>query len=480
MRLLFISLFASAAALGGPGRPTALTVEGLRKPTVLTKADRDFLDCLISEFLFDPKGAVRVRIPASAIRPRRPFDSPGDTREGWLVRGRGGEPDRVYFADGESTPAPPPDRMHQVSFVTACRRLYQLGAQSSNDNLLAQLAYTRWGGQEDSELTLAAWLHRLGHDDLAARALASARNGNRDDPRVRLRRNLADRAAEAMYDGFCQRADSEALAHGERLFRLYPDLAANRHQHAEQIFNDLRRRQSAGKLNPKRSTELPKGFADWDMPKKLAFLIESLDEMDTDETMVFISRRTVEDHRVAALVDCGEAAIPLLLEALDHDTRLTRIPEVQYGGCLMNRTRQVYSARDKLESLIQSILRVTEFDPMSPGPDPREPKARAAWIRRYWETYGSMPFNERMMKIVADPDAYAFARREAAANLARPQRDCSCRWDRSTDGDFRPVRRQNPNITRFHSPTAAKAILAAWEHELRERNRRPGEFRGNW
>jgi len=480
MRPLLVCLLTAVAAFGDPGPPTVVTLRERGKPATLSKADRDFLDCLISEFLFDPKGAVRVCIHAGAIRPTRPFSWGGDTREGWLVGGRGREPDRVYFADGESTPAPPPERTEQIDFFAACRQRYQRVKRPSNDDIYTQLLIARFNPQEDSDLTLAAWLHRLGHDELAAQALLAARNWSGNDPRDRLRRDLAERAFELMQEAFRLRADSEALAHGERLFRLYPDIAADRHPHAEAILNDLRRRLAAGTIDRKRSTELPTDFGTWNMSRRITFLIDGLDEVDQQRDNYF-RPAWVDDKRVVALVRCGDAAIPALLDALERDKRLTRLPEQQRGGCILGPTGRNIGVHDVLESVIIAILRVRDFDPTAASPDPQVPEARAAQIRTYWETYGRLPFDERMMRILTDRGSTPFARREAAANLASLSRDNGpYRWDRVTGRDTCPARLPNPVVEKFRQPTAAEAILASLEREREDRARWPDRLARNW
>jgi hypothetical protein len=95
----------------------------------------------------------------------------------------------------------------------------------------------------EDDLALAAWLHRLGHDELAATALVVARKraetwvgGGRmviiqgrpasaaPDPKVILRDHLASEAFHALVHGFADRADEAALARGEWLLNRYPDL----------------------------------------------------------------------------------------------------------------------------------------------------------------------------------------------------------------------------------------------------------------
>src|SRR5437763_479085 len=72
----------------------------------LSAEDARYLDWVVEDFLFDPHGAVRVRVRVPVA-----FDGLGlgdltEDRDGWLVRGANGRPDRIHFTDGESLPAP--------------------------------------------------------------------------------------------------------------------------------------------------------------------------------------------------------------------------------------------------------------------------------------------------------------------------------------------------------------------------------------
>src|SRR5687767_11383322 len=76
----------------GPGRPLP--------GGDLSAEDARYLDWLIEDFLFDPRGAVRVRVS------HRPDDQVPEARtphrDGWLVPGTG----RIHFAGGDAIPVP--------------------------------------------------------------------------------------------------------------------------------------------------------------------------------------------------------------------------------------------------------------------------------------------------------------------------------------------------------------------------------------
>jgi len=204
MRSLFVVAVTAAVAVARSGPPVAPESIGPGKPPGLDQEDAEYLDALLCDFLFDPRGASRVRVTIPALDPPDP-DRPAPTEErgGWLVRG---DRPRIYFADGGSILAAAAVRVRLVPFLATCRRRYADGPVRANSD--SEL-WPRTRDPEDTDLALAAWLHRLGHDELAARALAAARGADANgDPREELRRALARRAGEELLgtrSGFCGR-----------------------------------------------------------------------------------------------------------------------------------------------------------------------------------------------------------------------------------------------------------------------------------
>lgn len=470
MRSLLAFHLTAAVACAGPGPVPGDSAAGPGRHVVLAKADRELLDSLFRDFLFDPRGAIRVRIPAEGRRLGM-FQMSGETRCAWLVPGRRGESGRLYFRDRGEYPVPPASQIRAFDFIAAYRERYY--PSPSDDARRRPKAHD----DEDSDLVRAAWLHRLGHDDLAARALAAARTRSKDDPRQAagngelhwwLRSDLARQAFDAMHEAFCRRADAEALAHGERFYCLYPDFADTQ-RHAKTIYDDLVRRQSAGRGGRGAPVDLPKEFDSWEARTKLAYLIDTLDEIDTPERYADFSLQRIRDRRVEALVAIGELAVPALLDVVETDSRLTRLPEIE--GRWKTPTGRMVSVREEAEVAIQAILRVAEFDPTVT--DRREsptPEVRAARMRTYWETYGRLAFDERMMKVLTDPNTSSRACREAAENLARWHWEGRHRWDRSSAHDDVRAWRPNPAVRKFAGPTAAAAILAAMDRDRRARD----------
>jgi hypothetical protein len=199
------------------------------KDPTLSVEDKKYLDGLIKEFLFDPKGAERVTVKMVV---HSVWGSADDaSAEGWFVAGRDGKPGRVYFIDGASIAVPPDKEMKKVDFKAACTTRYMAKPKKKDDKdgpdsdeIFRKMRFDSIGAVQDDDLALAAWLYRLGEEGLAAQALAVARK-EEGDARKRLRDTLAWSAFAGMVHAYMVRADEEALAHGERLLKLYPDEA---------------------------------------------------------------------------------------------------------------------------------------------------------------------------------------------------------------------------------------------------------------
>jgi hypothetical protein len=207
--LLFGTLVVQAAAAG--------------KGPVLTPQDRTYLEGLMKEFLFDPKGAERVAVK-TAVRTVWATTKEA-VIEGWLVPGPSGKP-RVCFTDGDSIAAPPEQEIQRIDFRAACQGRYlaqknEPDPKAKREEVFRVMEQSAVGVSKASDLTLAAWLYRLGDEGLAAQALAVARKAQ-GDPRERLRDELAWSAYAGMVHAYMVRADEQALADGQRLLKLYP------------------------------------------------------------------------------------------------------------------------------------------------------------------------------------------------------------------------------------------------------------------
>jgi hypothetical protein len=459
------------ALLLSPAFPTLAPAE--EKPT-LTATDQKYLDGVMKELLFDPKGAERVALPlvVHTVWAR----SHEVTAEGWLVPGKDGKSARVYFSDGASIPAPAASQLKKVDFVAACRKRYSAAARKvdqddvDRDEIFRRMRQTAVGTGSDDDLALAAWLHRLGEEELAARALAAARK-EEGDPEKRLRDQLAWSAFAGLVHAYMVRADEEALAHGEHLLRRYGDEAKGKdYGQAAQVVGELKRRQKKGTFGKVPPAKWPDGFAKWDTPKKLAYLIDALDEVDARQMGQPGGVDLASDRRVAELIRQGDPAVPVLLEVLEKDKRLTR--SVHFWRDFA-RSRTVLSVREAALTALMSILRVRVFEPRGTGDNftargDDEALNMARRLRAYWKEYGNLPFGERMMKVLTDPKTTFEAKREAVENLATLTEEHHLGTTVWTDSSrANPNPKPNPVVAKFTKPTVAEAILAAMDADLK-------------
>src|SRR5262245_53478412 len=103
LSLLFASLFAAQSLAADEKEPA------------LTARDKKYIDGLLTEFLFDPRGAERVAVK-TVVRTVW-AETEEATREGWLVPDKEGKPARVFFTDGASMPAPPEKEIKKVDVL---------------------------------------------------------------------------------------------------------------------------------------------------------------------------------------------------------------------------------------------------------------------------------------------------------------------------------------------------------------------------
>ncbi len=466
----------------------ARAAEPAARPPALSAADQKLLDGLLKQSLFDPQGAQYVRVKTMC---RTVWASEGDVlREGWLVPGQNGKTATVSFADGESIAAPAQDRMKKIDFVDQCRQRYaeakKPAAEDEDHRAIFQRMHRTALGQIDQpDLVLAAWLYRLNQPELAAKAMAQARRqaaealrqGDRealpnetDDARMvrLLKEELAWPAFAGMVHAYMVRADDEALGHAERLLRLYPDVVKKEYAQAGAIVGELKRRQAKGTFGKAPPENWPQGFDSWPREKKITWLIDSLEEVDARQWGQPGGVPLGMDRRVAALIEIGDPAVPALIDAVEKDGRLTR--SVHFWRDFA-RSRTVLSVREAALTAVMSILKVRVFEPASTGDNFTERGAGAAAqtarrLREYWNRYGGLPYDERMMKKLTDPKADFTAVREAAHNLANLGEKRTIATTVFSEWFGVPAKRPNPAVAKFTKPTAAEAILAAMDRDL--------------
>lgn len=281
---------------------------------------------------------------------------------------------------------------------------------------------------------------------------------------------MAWSAFAGLVHAYMVRADEEALAHGERLLRLYPDEAKDKeYRQTAQIVEELKRRQKKGTFGKAPPEKWPDGFDRWDAQKKTAYLIDALEEVDARQWGQPGGVDLVSDRRVAELIRLGNQAVPSLIDALENDERLTR--SVHFWRDFA-RFRTVLGVREAVLTALMSILRVQAFKPVATGDNftargDDAAKKMAQRLRTYWKEYGQLPFDERMMKVLVDPKADFEARREAARNLATLNDDGHLQTTMNSTGiSAEALRKPNPAVAKFSKPTVAEAILSAMMADL--------------
>jgi hypothetical protein len=438
---------ASSSATGAAEPPLALE-------------DARYLDKVLGDVLFDPTGAERV---TGSFPYRSSWGDGTQVRDGWLVRGTSPAGNRVYFAGGETEPAP--HELTSTNFVAACRARYApRPAKESGEEAEARRARSA-GVNGEHDLVLAAWLHKLGHEDLAGQALAAARADaagyTRYWPRPEARGVLRFHLAESLHHDFVEAyatfRDEAALAAGTKLFALYRDVI--RHDvkgnfwQAESILADLQRRKAAGAL-AEGDSRLGPGDLPAAGPERIATLIAALEDINVHRTThrSFNERSLGTDWRVQMLVAIGDPAVPALIGAFEKDNRRTR-------------STGYPSVREPILVALRAILRVHPVEELSGRELLGYPAGRgaklirgAARLRAYWDTFGKFPFDERMMKVLTDPKSTGSACREAMSNLVALN---------DAPGGWLSELFDTPLTAKFSKPTVADAILAARERYLR-------------
>jgi len=462
--------------------------EPAAKSRELSSTDKALLDGLLKQILFDPKDAQYVRVKTTC---RTVWASADEAlREGWLVAAEGTKVARVYFVDGESIAAPGQGQIGKIDFVDHCRKRYteaEKPAAKDDDHRawFQDMRRTAIGQTDESDLVLAAWLYRLDQPELAARALAQGRRqaaesgrwGGReaapnetDEARIvrLLKQRLAWTAFAGMVHAYMVRADEESLVHGERLMRLYSDIAKKEYPQGESILGELKRRKAKGTLGKAPAETWPTGFDSWEQGKRIAWLIDSLDEVDARQWGQPGGVALAMDRRVAALIEIGDPAVLPLIDAVEKDERLTR--SVHFWRDFAA-SRTVLSVREAALTAVMSILKVRMFEPASTGDNftARGPEAAAKTaerLREYWRNYGGLPYDQRMMKTLTDLKAPFESVREAAHNLGSLGEQRTLATMVFSDWFGMRAKRPNPAVAKFTNPTVAEAILSAMDRDL--------------
>lgn len=214
------------------------------------------------------------------------------------------------------------------------------------------------------------------------------------------------------------------------------------------------------------TTRLPEGFETWETRARVEFLVESLSAVWAQQQGMPGGVDLTEDIFVHSLIEIGDPAVPRLIEALEKDERLTRATHFWRSGV----GGTILSVREAALTALMSILRVPFFEAASTGSNFTNSgeggKAVLEAVRNHWEKYGHLPFDERMVEILRDPNTDSELRRMAAWNLGSLGENRTFSTTVWTERAEALPHRPNPAIEKFSNPTAAEAILAALDIEL--------------
>ncbi len=170
---------------------------------------------------------------------------------------------------------------------------------------------------------------------------------------------------------------------------------------ADALARDQDRRAAAGPRAP--LPTMPPGEVSADL---VPVLIEHLDDVFAPQ----LGQPGGVDFRnspiVQALIRAGDAAVPPLLDVLEHDTRLTR--SVHFFRDFVP-PRSVLAVHEAAYAALIEILGVSFFHPAATGDDLTSrgdgPRAQlAAQMRAFWERYGRWSPAERRYRILAADD----------------------------------------------------------------------------
>jgi hypothetical protein len=262
---------------------------------------------------------------------------------------------------------------------------------------------------------------------------------------------------------FERREDDVAYAEAKSMLETAPG-----HEWAAALVRDLDRRRTKGSSGKIAPHAVPKEFGGWPSSKRIEWLIDSLDEVDGQQSGWPGGVPLYEDFRVAALIEIGDPAVHRLIDTIERDERLTRTIHCWRVGVGCN----ILSVQEAAMNALMCILKVHIFDAAGTGDNFSSrgidfSRRMASNLRAYWRKYGSLPFDERMMAMLGDASLPFEWTREAAENLSFAGIEKRLSTTVFTSETLVPVHRvQNPAAEKFTEPTAADAIVNAMERDL--------------
>jgi len=155
-------------------------------------------------------------------------------------------------------------------------------------------------------------------------------------------------------------------------------------------------------------------IAEKDRTKRIAALIDGLDEVNESKMGEPGGVMLAWNPTVKALIAEGEAAVAPLIDCLEKDTRLTRSVD---SGRSFFRDRRIVTVRGAAYAALTEILHTREF-----GQTVNDESAvqMAGRIRAYWEKVKGTTLEERWYNTLADDNATPKQWMEAAGSIVQP------------------------------------------------------------
>lgn len=446
----------------------------------LAETDRDFLSRLFERGLFDPSHASRVRgkvqLPSYFGRLEEVAAS------GWLVHGKGDLAGRMVLDDLRDVEAP--EHLEMVSFVVQARKKIEQARQDDGrrERRIGFFGLRHGSGlrkfQPPVESAIwAAWLHRLGHQREARELLEYAR-AQAEQRKVEIEpavvRAIARQHYEQAVTAFTiQRDDERALHHARVLSERFPDELKNL-PYAPALLADLQRRKRAGRFG-KQPPSLPEKFNTWPAERRAQWLIANVDDVPFNakqpEQLAYVNKHGYQ-KRIGLLTDLGDAAMPALIDCIELDDRLAR----KRGSEVVSMGHSVRVPKPVREVAFRIAERILQFDHLDPTVDeadysvenPGDRKQTVKALREYWRENGHLPYEARLVNVLANSKAHREALREATRKLTSLASREGQGFDPFGEG---PASRNLDNIREklieeYRDPTVAETILSALDRDL--------------
>ncbi|MBL8822101.1 MAG: hypothetical protein JNJ77_05895 [Planctomycetia bacterium] len=433
----------------------------------LTQKDKDFLEQLFKEGLFDPYGAEWV-VVIQELTPQKHVT--GVHKIQTQVWKKGNE---FFNMDGVGARVTFPKDVTVVpaKLEETIRLRFHPTAEEKDNWRLRRFGYP----PSPPDLALAAWVYRQGKDKQAAEILASVqkefeRRSQYHNPSERfppkdirdtMHNDLCWWAFVGMKNALEQWKDDEVLERFHIIQKYYRGDVVTRFSQGEEVLADIARREREGTLGKPALTALPDTYKTWPLQEKCRFLIKHLE----DHTSPFAGRGISEKE----MVKLGESALPALFECIEKDTRLAR--GSQEGGIrhIPNRDRFYVS-----ELAYQAVRQILKSIPQSNKP--WEPRTRIEHIRmlgeearKYWEASKGRPQQTRFYETLCDLKMNHHSRADALRSLLSTQHE---RYVQLPDANSNytywpePPAQLREELASFQNPTVAQAILRSLDHDL--------------